>query len=193
MLVETLIGHGGSIFVGIGEASIGEKRTLDTYLKLVKSQSKGLLAVQLMDSSALLDEVHILSAVQNAVNAWKGNYMISRSLDVEIVLYASGQKQISRALQQVGISEATVSVAVVVLGVDKDTVRSTLLETMKSIGSPITTEFSPSLDKVHRIMESFDISESEIRVFTESRKLEDLKEAVSRCIASRVSSVALDA
>ena len=193
MHLETLIGAGEGIVVGLAEAVVQEKRPVDGYLELAESHSKDTIAVQLMDASALVDEFHVLSAAQNAVNAWRGNYMISRSLDVEIAVYASGQKQISRALEQVGISETTSSIVTVVLGEEEEVVRAALLGLVESIGPIPQIAFSATPEKLHRIMDIFGISASEVQVFTDSQDTEQMKAAISKCVVSRVSAVALDA
>lgn len=193
MIIEELCGSGKGFFVGLAEVINRQDRGKDELLALVDSRNAGVHAVQLMNSSFIVDEWHLLAAAQNAVNALKGDYMISRSLDVEAAVYASGQKQISKALSQVGVRDHTADIAVVVIGEDQDAVRTQLLSIIEDIGGEPDPPFAPDSAKLQQITHVFGISDSEVEVLAESDNPKDIQSAVSRCVVSRVSSVALDA
>ncbi|MHA1924807.1 MAG: hypothetical protein ACW974_02730, partial [Candidatus Thorarchaeota archaeon] len=81
--VETLTYENEVFHVGIGELTNSKALSKDKMVSLASEKNEGIIAVQLLDSALVAGELHLLSATQNALNAWKGTYAISRSLDVE--------------------------------------------------------------------------------------------------------------
>jgi len=112
--------------IGVSEINNSNRLTQDELLSLAKSMSSDTVIVQLMNGELIADETHLLSAVQNALNAQNGEYMLSRSLDVEIIVYASAQRQIGRALDELGVYDDLEHIAAVTIGTDKKTVEQTL-------------------------------------------------------------------
>ncbi len=108
--------------VGISEIHNSNNLTQEELLDIAKSMSNDSLTVQLMNGLLIADDAHLLSAAQNAVNAQSGKYMLSRTLDVEIIVYASAQRQIGRALDELGVYDSVKNVAVVVIGNDRKSV-----------------------------------------------------------------------
>jgi len=139
----------------------------------------------------IVDELHLLSAVQNAVNAWKGGYMKSRGLDVEIAIYASAQHQIGRALELMGVTDETETVMVVVLGEQLGSVKECMRTLGPAIGKEITPAFHKTLDRIKALMKVFDISESEVALFLAGHDKKSWQRAVSKCLVSRISQVAV--
>ncbi|WP_440988310.1 KEOPS complex subunit Cgi121 [Haloarchaeobius baliensis] len=71
--------------------------------------------IQAFDSRYVVDEAHLEAAVDRAARAWRRDDAIARDPGVEVLLYAAGRRQISRALELgVGGGEAVPVVAVVV-------------------------------------------------------------------------------
>ncbi|TFF92749.1 hypothetical protein EU546_07235 [Candidatus Thorarchaeota archaeon] len=193
MFIEELIGSGQGFFVGIAEVLNRDKKSREALLATLEFKQSRVDGIQLMNSRLIVDELHLLAAAQNAVNAFKGNYMISRSLDVETAVYASGQKQISKAFDLIGVGDKTASIALVVISQDEKAVRLQLRSLIDSIGEETEDRFRPEPAKLQRIAQVFDIPESEIEVLAESDDIMDVRSALSKCVVSRVSSVALDA
>ena len=103
MRIELLKSNDVENVVGISEIHNSNNLTQDQLIDLAKSMSSDSLTVQLMNGLLIADDYHLLSAAQNAVNALSGKYMLSRSLDVELIVYASAQRQIGRALDELGV------------------------------------------------------------------------------------------
>jgi tRNA threonylcarbamoyladenosine modification (KEOPS) complex Cgi121 subunit len=140
----------------------------------------------------IVDEYHILSGAQNAINAMKGDYMISRSLDVELVVYASAQHQIGRALELMGVVDDLSSVGVVCIDENEKKIRDCLDEIVKKVGDDVSPMFVPTVEKIDALKEKFGITELEMNQFTDSTELGERNRALSKCIVSRVSQVSLD-
>jgi tRNA threonylcarbamoyladenosine modification (KEOPS) complex Cgi121 subunit len=190
--IEVLDSNETTSVVGVSEIDNSNTLKQDELLNLAKSLSSPVLTVQLMNGQLITDETHLLSAAQNALNAQHGNYMHARSLDVEIIVYASAQRQISRALEDLGVFDGLERVAAVVIGTDRDTVNRTLNDLIKIIGNESKRPFEATKNRFERIMKHFQIDIEEVRTFTESEDDVELLEALSRCVVSRVSLVAID-
>lgn len=176
----------------MSEIQNSNRLTQDELLSLAKSLSSDSIVVQLMNGKLIADETHLLSAAQNALNAQNGGYMLSRSLDVEIIVYASAQRQIGRALEELGVYDDLEHIAAVTIGSDKKTVEQTLRNMGEKIGTEFSNPFEASKERYDRIREHFKIEEKEISTFTESNDVMERQKALSRCIVSRVSLVAFD-
>ncbi|MFW9966888.1 MAG: KEOPS complex subunit Cgi121 [Candidatus Thorarchaeota archaeon] len=192
MRLETLTYEKAVFHVAVGELKNTKNLNKDAMISLASEKGEGIEAVQLLDSALIAGEEHLLSAAQNALNAWMGNYAISRSLDVEILLYASGQYQIGIALEKMGVTDESESVAAVVLAKDESNLRSHVNHIVDRIGSEVHLPFPPTQERIQSIMTYFGINETEISAVASSDTLEARYQALSGCVTSRVSMVALD-
>lgn len=191
MLSETIVWKDEVIQVGMSEFKNSAHLNRKALLTLASSKVESVLAIQFFDSSMIVDELHLLSAVQNAVMAWKGNYMKSRGLDVEMIIYASAQHQIGRALELMGVTDETQAVIVVVLGDQLDMIEKCMRTLGLAIGKEITPGFRKTIDRIKALMKVFDITESEVALFLTRHDKKSWQRAVSKCLVSRVSLVAL--
>ena len=190
--VETLTYENEVFHVGIGELTNAKALSKDEMVSLASEKTKGIIAVQLIDSPLIAGEVHLLSATQNALNAWKGTYAIARSLDVEILLYASGQHQIGVALDKLGIKDESKSVAAVILAADESSLMNHVGHLVDRLGPEVQHPFAPTEEQIQYVMMHFGINETEINAVASSDSLEARYQALSGCVTSRVSMVALE-
>jgi tRNA threonylcarbamoyladenosine modification (KEOPS) complex Cgi121 subunit len=190
MLFDTIIWEDDELNICIAEFRNATHLDRDRLLSMASSMSEFVLAIQFFDGAMIVNEIHLLSAAQNAFNAYKGGYMRSRSLDVEMVIYASAQHQIGRALELMGINDKTASVAVVALGKDKQKIQSAMLNLEQTIGNEITPAFDMTSKRLETLMETFAIDASEISLFLDQDDIKSRQLALSKCLASRISQVA---
>ncbi len=193
LLIEKLAIKDGELCIGISENKNSRGLDTDKLLELAKSLSKSVLAFQFFNSMMIVDEMHLLSGAQNAVNALKGDYMISRTLDVELVVYVSAQRQIGRALDIMGVNDELSSVGVVCIDEDEKKVRECLMRIEEKVGEEISPMFSPTSEKINSLMKNFGITELEMKQFKDSDDLATRNQALSKCVVSRVSQVCFGA
>ncbi len=74
------------------------------------------LAVQLFDAKAVASEGHLMSAALHALRARERGSGRASSLDMELLLYASGRRQIRDAIELVGVGPGTRFVAALLVG-----------------------------------------------------------------------------
>ncbi len=87
----------------------------------VMAQLRGFAArhgvvVQPFDPSLVFGREHVASAVGHAIRAWRQGRASSRSLGGEVLLYASGERQLSAALPKMGLKGRVSSIALAVIG-----------------------------------------------------------------------------
>jgi tRNA threonylcarbamoyladenosine modification (KEOPS) complex Cgi121 subunit len=188
MLLDTITWKNEEIHICISEFNNSKRLGKDALLNL--ANSKSVLSVQFFNGAMIVDEIHLLSAAQNAFNAWKGNYMKSRNLDVEMAIYASAQHQIGRALELMGVTDKTATVAVIVLGEDKQKVGNSIKTFEGTIGKEVIFPFEMTPKKLETLMAIFSISDSEISLFLDQDDIKSQQRALSKCVVSRISQVA---
>ncbi|MHA1769381.1 MAG: KEOPS complex subunit Cgi121 [Candidatus Thorarchaeota archaeon] len=192
MRIEQLVREEEDLFVGFVEVLLNPEISKDDVVQMAQKASDGVEAVQILDSRLIADENHVLSAVQNAVNASRGGYMESRSLEVEIAMYASGQRQISRAFEIVGVSSKTEKAVIVVVGDDTSTVEARVNSLVTALGDTASPQFQPDTNRLVEIMDTFGIDDAEVKTITTSTDPAERQDAIAKCVVGRVSLVAFD-
>ena len=192
MRIELYEYDDNSKVIGIAEIHNSKNLSQQELVQLAASSSVNYLSVQFLNAFLIADEVHLLSAAQNAINAQQGEYMLSRSLDVEIIVFASTQRQIGRALDALGVYDGIDNVAVVVVGPDSTSVKNTIGEIIKQVGEEVVPPFKVTKNRLDQIMHHYQITDKEIDAIEESEATESRMSALARCVASRVALVAFD-
>ena len=145
----------------------------------------GNVTLQFFNANLVAGWEHLYFAVLNALTAFKNKLNISNSLAVEILLYASAQRQIRNAVELFGIKEDTSEVAVVVLAEDEEKIATAL----KKLLELIQAEEDESMLEINAkkfgvIKEFFDVSDLEIEAKLEREGME--KEALRDLVIERV-------
>jgi len=128
----------------------------------VKTQAAD-CCIQLLDPSLVAGFDHLFFASLNALKAFEAERNISKDLGVEVLLYASGQHQISKAIRLLGIKSDFKEVAVLVIAETHDKAKeamdkvSNLLKGEQHGGVIELTE-----TKVPKIMSAFNIGKEEV-------------------------------
>ncbi|MEM2094256.1 MAG: KEOPS complex subunit Cgi121 [Candidatus Bathyarchaeia archaeon] len=137
--------------------------------------------VQLFDADSVAGHIHIVFATINSLKAFMQGRRIANSLDVEILLYVSAQRQISKAIEKVGLRVDTARVAAVIIADDD----KHLEEAGKRLDSVIPGRRDDSVldiseSKIARLMELYDVNELEMQAVDLA-----LKDALSWLIVER--------
>ena len=140
----------------------------ESFLKAIRIEQQG-AALQFFNAELVATWQHLYFAVLNALTAFRNKRNISKSVEVEVMLYASAQRQIRKAITLVGLKRESADVAVVIIGEDRDYVNITLSSVSKQIGSePDASVLELSKNKEQRIRSAFRISESELKTVVKS-------------------------
>jgi len=93
-------------------------KDVNAFLKSVRREAKE-AHVQFFDAKLIASQQHLYFAALNALRAFKKKQNISSSLAVEVLLYASAQRQIKKAVDMLGIKPYSSQVAVLILAENK--------------------------------------------------------------------------
>jgi tRNA threonylcarbamoyladenosine modification (KEOPS) complex Cgi121 subunit len=133
----------------------------------------GNVTLQFFNAKLVAGWEHLYFAVLNALTAFKNKLNISNSLAVEILLYASAQRQIRNAVELFGIKEETNEIAVVVLAENKEKVEEAIEKLSKLTQGMQDDEVSELNDeKFGIIKEVFGISDLELEAELEREGFE---------------------
>ena len=94
----------------------GNIEDIDDFLKKVESfASKNSLRIQVFNADLIYGKDHIISSVEHAKRAIERNTNTTNSLEKEILLYTSGERQLKLAIPKMGVKKGTGNIAFVVL------------------------------------------------------------------------------
>jgi KEOPS complex subunit Cgi121 len=147
----------------------------EAYLKANRKQTQS-CEIQFFDADLIATFEHLYFAAVNALTAFKTQTNISKSLAMETMLYASAQRQIQKAIQQIGIKPESQNMAVLIIGDDAEQVKSASKLITETIGTPCDEAvLAMTPTKIGKIKKVFDISDRELLSATRG---EDHKAAV---------------
>ncbi len=116
-------------------------------------------AFQLFDAEMVAGWRHLFHAAVNAALATQHGSAVSNSVDVETLLYASCQDQISKAFTLMGLSPHVKNVGVLVISEDSAEAERLATEIAEHIGSPDDTVLDMTPEKFERLRAVFEVSD----------------------------------
>jgi tRNA threonylcarbamoyladenosine modification (KEOPS) complex Cgi121 subunit len=160
-MVHTAELQGADWFVSIGgfrDVSVGD---VDGFISRIREALPD-VRFQIFDADRVAGWRHLFFAAVNAVKAFEGGRGISRSLEVEALLYASCRDQISQAFEVIGVSEGTVNVALLVLGESPEETEGAFNGVSGVIGVPDDSVLEVSGEKWIELKSVFGVSDAEL-------------------------------
>jgi KEOPS complex subunit Cgi121 len=174
-------------FAGFKNVKIAD---VEGFLETVKKHLAKNMEAQFFDAELVATWQHLYFAVLNALNAFKSGINISKSLAVEMLLYASAQRQIRKAMELLGIKPHTKSIALVIIGEKADDVKATLQVLSKAVGGERDdTVLEISRGKMQIIRKVFDISDVELEAVMKGN---NMKQALIDLIIERMALLATE-
>jgi tRNA threonylcarbamoyladenosine modification (KEOPS) complex Cgi121 subunit len=125
--------------------------------------------VQLFDADSIAGSTHLIYASVNAFKAFRQGRNISQSLDIEILLYVSTQRQISEAIRKVGLQPSTSRIAAVLVAENEQILNEAEFSLEASIlGERDDSVLAPE-GKRKRLLQLFDITDKEVEALANSK------------------------
>ena len=124
---------------------------------------------QVFDAARIAEWRHLYMAAVNAVSAFESGSPISRGLGIEVLLYASCQNQISRALDVVGVGPDTEKLALVVLGDGLGEAEAAFERSADILGEADDSVLELDEIKLREITTVFGVSENELEAVGSKR------------------------
>lgn len=137
---------------------------VEEFLQKLKRTGKEKNAVlQALDANKLAGEEHVRFAVEKAIRSFENKRNIANELAKEILLYASGSRQISRAMKH-GIHKGLNNLVLVAVG---DNLEASVFSDFAEIEQKPVLRYDNSKKKA--LMEAFGITEEEIEAAGEEK------------------------
>jgi KEOPS complex subunit Cgi121 len=119
--------------------------------------------IQIMNGERIIGYDHVFFAVLNALSAKRNQRNICDDLSLEILVYASAQRQITHAVEILGVKEDTQQLVLVAISEDKrelDRLRERISQ-IKGLKSDDSFLESQNPERIDRLKETFKITNSE--------------------------------
>lgn len=156
----------------------------EEWVKKAQKDKHNDVAFQFFNADLVATWEHLYFAALNALTAFDTERNISRDVVMEMMLYASAQRQIRRAIDFIGVKHGVGNIAVVIIGRDETQVEAALSAVKKRFGKePDESVLEMSANKIKCIREAFEISDDEIRTVLGKSGLE---RAVVNLVIERV-------
>jgi len=109
----------------------GNIQNIDRFVQhILELAEKYSITIQTLDADVIYGKDHLVSAVQHAKRAFEQGKNATNSLAMEILLYASGERQIQKSIQKVGVKKGQRNIALVFDGKLSDDIIETILKTL---------------------------------------------------------------
>ncbi|MHA2407472.1 MAG: KEOPS complex subunit Cgi121 [Candidatus Ranarchaeia archaeon] len=161
MILETE-GH----WIGIFGAKVDHIHDVEGLVKsLSKIGAPYKSEIQLFNADLVATWEHLYFATIQAEAAFKNRTNLAKSIAMETILHASAQRQIEKALDNIGIHRDSNNIAILIIGKYKGDVLSihpNVFRVLKALENPMSIDLTPS--KIRDLKRFFKISPEEFRV-----------------------------
>ncbi len=145
------------------EGSVFIENVEEFLQKLKKTSTEKNAVLQALDADKLAGEEHVRFAVEKAIRSFETKRNIANELAKEIMLYASGSRQISRAMK-LGIHKGLNNIVLVAVG---DNLHASVFSDLPEIEQKPVLRYDHSKKKA--LMDAFGITEEEIEAAGEEK------------------------
>jgi tRNA threonylcarbamoyladenosine modification (KEOPS) complex Cgi121 subunit len=158
------------LITGFSDVKIND---VEEFLKKLHKERLLNVEIQFFDAKFVATWQHLYFAVLNALTAFKNKENISKSLAIETMLYASAQRQIQKAMKNLGIKSETSEIALVILGDNAVSLKAALSKISASTKMQLDEAvLKLNKEKERLITEKFGISDLELETVMGKNGLE---------------------
>jgi tRNA threonylcarbamoyladenosine modification (KEOPS) complex Cgi121 subunit len=147
-----------ALHVAVTGARGVEVRDVDATLDEVRRLA-GDEAFQLFDADMVAGWRHLFHAAVNAALATQRGSAVSKSVDVETILYASCQDQISKAFTLMGLSQQVKNVGVLVISEDPSEAERLATEIAQHLGTLDEEVLDVTQEKYNKLKDAFEVGD----------------------------------
>jgi len=177
-------------YIAIAGFRTQQIENVEAFLEKAKNAAAENCEIQFFDAGLVASWQHLYFAALNALKAFKNGENISKSLAMEMLLYASAQRQIHKAMNKLGIKQNICKVAVVVVGENPNNVESTLNNVLRVVdGKRDDKVLGLTPEKIAKVRRVFEISDTEIEAVADGKTLE---EAITDLVIERMALLATE-
>ena len=157
-MVRTRMVTDTALHVAVTGARGVEVGDVDVILDEVR-QLAGEAAFQLFDADMVAGWRHLFHAAVNAIHAIETGSAVSKSVDVETILYASCQDQISKAFNLMGLSQQVKNVGVLVISEDPSGAEGLAARIAQHLGTPDEEALNVTPEKYGKLKDAFEVGD----------------------------------
>jgi KEOPS complex subunit Cgi121 len=160
-----LKGAFGKSIVGVMGA-LADVQDIDAMLKTLaiidkRSQTIG----QIFDADRIAGKEHLVHAAKMALTAQATHMNFADSLNIELVCWVSGLRQIARAFDRVGVRKGCNHVAVLTIGKSREEIKRAQKETLRELNLDRDDKvLDVDSNKISMLMKVFNISKKELEI-----------------------------
>ena len=155
----------------------------EEFVKAARKETLQRAWVQFFDAELVATWQHLYFAVLNALLAFRNERNISKSVVMEVMLYASAQRQIRKAIKIIGVKRTSADVAVVIIGENPSSVKTVLSAVSKRVGvEPDASVLELTAEKFQSIRKVFGVSTEELEAVMEKK---NVKQALVNLVIER--------
>jgi KEOPS complex subunit Cgi121 len=166
-----------NVYVAISGFKNAKIDDVNNFFVSVRKELGNVVAVQFFDAQLIATWQHLYFAALNALTALDNKTNISNNPAMETLLYASAQRQITKATEIMGIKSTTKNVAVVTIAKSQKSAENAVKIVQKLIaGEPDDSIIEIDQEKFNKIRKFFHISDKELAAKLQRKGLE--KEAL---------------
>jgi tRNA threonylcarbamoyladenosine modification (KEOPS) complex Cgi121 subunit len=145
----------------------------EDFLRDIRKEKNFDVESQFFDAEYVATWEHLYFAALGASLAFKFGTNISKNLGMETLLYASAQRQITKAIEFIGVKPDSNNVAVIVISEKPTTIKAATMAFSKRVRSePNDSVLEFSIQKRESIQRAFGITEKEIGTVIKNGKTE---------------------
>ena len=149
--------------------------------------------IQLMNADFIASQDHLLFAAIHALDAFHRGTNRASTLPTEILRFAATQRQISKALDTLGLDQHTKRMGGVLVNSDSSQLRQVYKAVLRVVPCNVTPEVLTitSSAKLAAIQELFQITDLELEATASSTSMSDHQQAVQKLIYDRCALLAI--
>ncbi|MFH0748961.1 MAG: KEOPS complex subunit Cgi121 [Candidatus Bathyarchaeota archaeon] len=159
---------------------------VNSFLKKIK-ETLYPVPVQIVDAMKIAGKLHLVIAFLNTQKSFEEGREISENLEMEILLYAAGTRQISKAIEILGIKPQTTNIAAIIFTSNLKEIEESeekLLKLFSGIRDDSVLEIT-NQDKIETLMKTFSVTKLEIDAMTRPETI--VSDLLTWLIVERVS------
>ncbi|WXG42899.1 MAG: KEOPS complex subunit Cgi121 [Promethearchaeati archaeon SRVP18_Atabeyarchaeia-1] len=168
---------------------------MEGLLESVKAieNSQTILAVQLFDAERVTTHLHLLVSAIYALHAFRNSRNISNTLGTETLLYSSAQRQITEAIEKMGVNAESTNLAALVISLKADATIGAFTRISNAIGGALddTVLNINEPRKLQTIRRTFKIGDEELESAIIGISWPDVESAITKRVLSRISMMAI--
>jgi tRNA threonylcarbamoyladenosine modification (KEOPS) complex Cgi121 subunit len=160
-----------ALITGYNNLKIGNSKI---FVKNIREKLPQNVWIQFFDPSVIATWQHLFFAIVNAQLSFENEKNISKSIEMETLLYASAQHQINKAINKIGIKDDSSDIAIVIVANKEKQIDESLLLISRYLEKgPDDSILEFSSKKYEKISTEFHVSKNEIKAILTKDNIKD--------------------